>query len=824
MMSIRYWKISIALLLFIGGFAIHAAPAQTLNEPELPRLLLDTTYQAPTGNIINVAAGGNFQAALNAANPGDVIVLQAGATYTGNFTLPYKTGNEWIVIRSSAENDLPAANTRVQPTHSTALPKLVSANAAAVIATANAAHHYRFIGIEFGLKSGVNLNYGLVVFGSSSQNTLAQVPHDLILDRCYIHGNATGDVSRGVAMNCARAAVMDSYIANIHGVGFDTQAIAAWNAPGPLKIVNNYLEGAGENIMFGGADPKLYGLVISDVEIRRNHLSKPLSWNPRDPSYAGIHWSVKNIFELKNAQRILVEGNLFEYNWMDGQNGTAILFTPRNQEGTAPWSTVQDVTFTNNIVRHTAAGVNFLGTDYNFPSQRLQRIKVKNNLFVDVGNPSYGTNNVLFYVLNGTTNITLDHNTAFQSGNVISADGQAHTGFVYTNNLTPHNTYGVIGSGSGPGKASLNVYFPNCVFLNNILTGGSASVYPKNNFFPSTLDAVGFVDRAAENYRLAITSLYHNAGTDSQDIGADLDAIAAAMSIAATPPPPPLNQPPVVTANVSALAGIAPLALSFACTASDPDGAIVSYLWDFGDAQTAATAAASHTYQNAGNFTAQITVTDNAGATASASVTINVTNPVAPPPPPTADVVLYAAESVVKVGNWQVVADPTAAGGSRLRNPDQRGKKLSQPQATPRDYFEVTFNAQAGVPYRLWVRGKADNNSQYNDSFYVQFDDSVTANGASAFRIGTTDATVINLEEYLNYGLNGWGWQDNGWGINVLGPFLYFQTSGTHTLRLQPREDGFSIDQIVLSPLNYLLVAPGGLKNDNHILPKNSGR
>jgi hypothetical protein len=101
-------------------------------------------------------------------------------------------------------------------------------------------------------------------------------------------------------------------------------------------------------------------------------------------SYAGIHWTVKNQFELKNAQRVLVDGNLFENNWGDAQNGYGVLFTARNQDGTAPWSMVRDVTFTNNIVRHTGGALNIMGTDNLNPSQPTQRILVQNNLFDDV--------------------------------------------------------------------------------------------------------------------------------------------------------------------------------------------------------------------------------------------------------------------------------------------------------------------------------------------------------------------------------------------------------------------------------------------------------
>ena len=62
----------------------------------------------------------------------------------------------------------------------------------------------------------------------------------------------------------------------------------------------------------------------------------------------------------------------------------------------------------------------------------------------------------------------------------------------------------------------------------------------------------------------------------------------------------------------------------------------------------------------------------------------------------------------------------------------------------------------------------------------------------------------MNLEDCSGCGLSGWGWQDNGWGVGVLGPEVVFASSGTQRIRVQTREDGFTIDQIVLSPQRYL--------------------
>jgi hypothetical protein len=211
--------------------------------------------------------------------------------------------------------------------------------------------------------------------------------------------------------------------------------------------------------------------------------------------------------------------------------------------------------------------------------------------------------------------------------------------------------------------------------------------------------------------------------------------------------------------------------------------------------------------------------TDNQTATLANGFTY--TTPPPPPPPAAGEVVLYASEAPVRVGNWQVVADSSAAGGNRIFNPDAGLAKVVTPAANPTSYFEMTFPAQAGTPYHLWLRSKALNDSPFNDSVHIQFSDSVDSGGTAIARIGTTTSTEMNLEECSGCGLSGWGWGDNGWGaVGALGQNIYFQGSGQHTIRVQVREDGISIDQIVMSPVTYLSTAPGPSKNDNTILPK----
>ena len=508
--------------------------AQAENGPAAPQVFIDTALVAADGKTIAVAAGDDFQEALDSAKPGDVITLEAGATFTGNFILPVKRGSGWITIRSSTDDaNLPPEEHRITPDYAAVLPKLESANSEPVIKTEAGAHHYRFIAVEFSLAPDVTTNYGLISFGSDEHTSLDQLPHDLILDRCFIHGSPSADLSRGLALNCASAALIDSHISDCHGEGFDAQAVASWNGSGPFKIVNNFLEGAGENVLFGGADPRIAGLVASDIEFRRNTCSKPLSWKADDPSFAGRHWTVKNLFELKNARRVLVDGNLFENNWVDGQAGVAILMTPRNQDGTAPWSVVEDVTFTNNIVRHTSGAINILGTDNEKKSEYTKRIEIANNLFEDVNGKRWGDGDGVFLIITETVDVTLDHNTILQSGNIITAYGKPCENFSFVNNLTLKNEYGIIGDSTAPGLDTLDKFFPGLLFKKNIIVGGDTSAYPaKKNYFPASLDEIGFVDNSKKNYRLAAASPFKMSGMKDKDIGADIDAIESALGSA----------------------------------------------------------------------------------------------------------------------------------------------------------------------------------------------------------------------------------------------------------------------------------------------------
>jgi len=279
----------------------------------------------------------------------------------------------------------------------------------------------------------------------SQQNTLSQVPQHFLIDRVYMHGDPTNGQRRGVALNSGDTQVLNSYFADFKGKNVDTQAIRGWNGPGPYLVENNYLEAAGENIMFGGSDPSVPNLVPTGITIRHNYISRPMAWMNQG-------WTVKNEVEFKNAQNAVVEGNIIENHWVGGQQGSAIVVTPRNQSNTAPWSVVRDITFQNNIIRHVSSAFNILGYDNLAPSQQTESIVVRNNLLYDVSS-KYTSNSVagparLAIVGAGPKNVTFDHNTIDNDGastlflyGGATPTGVQIAGFTLTNNLLKQNSW-----------------------------------------------------------------------------------------------------------------------------------------------------------------------------------------------------------------------------------------------------------------------------------------------------------------------------------------------------------------------------------------------
>jgi hypothetical protein len=508
-----------ALLSVHASWTAAAQSAETL--AELPRVYLDTKMPASSGATITVPAGGDLQAALNRAKPCDVIALANGATFSGNFILPNKPGACWIVIRPANMAGIPPEGTRMSPALAAAaqLPKILSASNLGAFMTADGAHHYRLVGLEVSVPAAI-ANTGLLRLGTSYETTLAQLPHDLVLDRMYIHGTATGTNRRCVSLNGASSAVIDSYISDCHEQGADAQAIAGWSGPGPFKIVNNYLEASGENINWGGGDPRINGLIPSDIEIRRNHFFKPTSWKGK--------WLVKNLFEIKNAQRVLVEGNVFENNWQDGQGGSAIVLKSVNQEGRCPWCVAKDITIRLNVIKNTGAGFALTGHDAT-TQVAMTRVTITDNILSGIDVAPFNGDGRAFLINNNPTDLVIAHNTVLDATNSAITFGGPATEppvrMVFRDNIIGGGQYGVKGPGLGT-AATLATFIPGG-FRNNVVITADGSGYPSNASVRNRSE-LGFMSMA--DPRLGPRSPYRGRGTDGKDIGADISALTAAIA------------------------------------------------------------------------------------------------------------------------------------------------------------------------------------------------------------------------------------------------------------------------------------------------------
>ena len=592
--------------------------------------------QVAQAATISVAAGGNLQAALNAAQPGDIILLQPGAVFQGKFTLPLKSNPEnlFITVRSAAADDaLPADGVRMTPAYASVLPKLKSADNAQVLYVPPGASYWRVQFVEF--QANANGSGDIVRVGSHLETVPTNQPHHIVFDRLYVHGDPDIGQKNGIVAHASAFELRNSHISDIKLVGMETHAFLAYNGPGPYLLENNYLEAAGINVLIGGADPTNAAMIPSDITVRRNHVAKDLAWMTPRPD--GRYWNVKNLFELKSGRRATITGNTFEHNWTGAgdQPGYAILFRTENQSGACTWCETSAVLFENNIVRHSPSGMNLIGLDY--PSGgtpagvRMNNVSVRNNLFDDL-DPSrwyVGATKPVgrFALINGVDALAFDHNTivGVAPSSVVYFTGSYDSpGFAFTNNMSVHGLYGIKGDSTAVGTGTLTAYTAGYVVTANVLAGGNASAYPAGNFFPSIATwQANFLDFASRNYRLLAASVYRNAGTDGLDLGADIDRIEAAIN----PTPDSANRPPV-TDGVSG-STLEDTLLPITLVASDPDDDPLSFEVSAGPAHgTLAGTAPSLIYTPAADFNGSdgftFSVSDGKDGTATGTVTITI--------------------------------------------------------------------------------------------------------------------------------------------------------------------------------------------------------
>jgi hypothetical protein len=571
-----------------GQTEIQSSPAPKQGSydgpAELPRTYVDSSLRATPapGKILTVREGEDPSQALSRASCGDTVQLQAGATFR-NLVLPEKKCDDshWIIIRTTApDSKLPQEGTRLTPCFAgvSSLPgrpalqcgstenvlARIESNGkggSGAILLAPGANHYRLIGLEVTRAESRAIVYNLI--GPDKQ----PVDH-IVFDRMWIHGSAQDETVRGLMFSHIRyAAVVDSYLSDFHcvarsGACVDSQAVAGGigdDDTGPLKIVNNFLEASGECILLGGDRATK---TPSDIEIRRNHLFRPMTWMKGQPGFVGGFdgnpFIVKNLFELKNAERVLFESNILENSWGGfSQAGFAILLTPKNQAlhagNVCPSCQVTDVTIRKCTISHVGGGL-VLGngvSDNGGAARDGGRYSI-HDVVVDDIQPDLYNGFGVFAQISMTPGISasprlhdvsIDHVTAFTPRILFLIGGPRldprMTALSITNSIFTAGTQRIATTGGGvdrncsampQGRAPESVFhdcFVPYTFHHNVIIGGGGG-WPKDNQTPGSVAEVGFANYKNGNggdYRLSSGSKFKHAGADRKDVGADLDAI-----------------------------------------------------------------------------------------------------------------------------------------------------------------------------------------------------------------------------------------------------------------------------------------------------------
>jgi hypothetical protein len=565
------------------AFAQSTAPQDksTFDGPaELPRVHVKTSLRdtpAP-GKVVHVHAGEDASQALARASCGETVELEAGATFR-SLLLPKKMCDDshWIIVRTSApDSKLPPEGTRLTPCYAgiaslagrpafscdpaqNVLSKVEfsSSSGSGPVTIAPGANHYRLIGLEVTRAESPGTIYNLIGPGDG--------PADhLVFDRMWIHGTPHSETVRGLMLSHLQyVGVVDSYFSDFHcvaksGACTDSQAIAGGmgdDAMGPYKIENNFLEAAAECILFGGGGATA---TPADIEIRHNHLFKPLLWMRGVQGFLGgadgNAFIVKNLFELKNAERVLVEGNIMENTWGGfSQVGFAILLTPKNP-GMCPACKVRDVTIRYDRIAHCGAAMSIANgiSDNGVAAQEGGQYSIHDIVFDDMKyEECQGCNGDMFQI---TTSVRSPPSLllhAVSIRHVTIATNRARAGWIiagpigqkdmtFQDNIVDAGTMGYANAGGGEAqcyshqpvmKGVLDRCWSSYHFDHNVVMNAKpAHSWPSGNWPIAGGEQVGFADwrgGVAGDYHLRAQSKFKRKASDGKDPGADIDQVSS---------------------------------------------------------------------------------------------------------------------------------------------------------------------------------------------------------------------------------------------------------------------------------------------------------
>lgn len=565
-------------------------------------------------------SGSDLQSALNAAPCGSTILLQSGGVYKpqgDSFTLT-KSCTSFITIQTAGT--LP--NGRLNPS-TTPLAKLINSSGYPVIITAPGARGYRFIGIEI-TTAGTIYTPDLVNLGAYFTREQRLDTGHFVFDRVFIHPaelSATNlfpsvverSAGRGMALGVTDVQVTNSYIAGFAGrypatnsnagQNIDSYGIYSDAGPGPIRLINNYIEAQFNNVFIGGAGMTttnnatlsnatltsatfsqvanlavgdlvalqtpacnvkwqtgkvtgIAGTTVSYSMVRAQYSCAPsvpegiARWNGdhiRDIEIRGNTLNKPDVWNAFSNPKAWIEikeakGWIVDGNDMYSGVGTSIALTVRNQDAASPWGVIQDGVFSNNRMRGYKDGMILLLSDNEQPTVGSGNITIRNSLWLDP-KPATPDSPAKFIQLQSGFNVTIDHCTIVQPGVPMVSDTLV-TGVKFLNSIVASYQYNMQCTlGNVPARC-----WPDLDMRGNIVIdtrwnkgdGPIQNLYPAGNHFANDVAGVGF----SPDFSLSATSPYRNKGTDGKNPGVDMVELLAALGGSAPlPTPTPTPQP-----------------------------------------------------------------------------------------------------------------------------------------------------------------------------------------------------------------------------------------------------------------------------------------
>lgn len=515
-------------------------------------------HSQPT-QIIHVSTIAQLLIAYNNATGGEHIVIPAGTVLAGEIELPARNFTDYVTIRSSAV--MPDLTDRVSPVN----PGLVTLRGtyynAIPLVIKNGASKIRLVGLKFDPMylpadtHGPSAYYLAQIGESFTQSDVSQNPSKIILEHCVVNPPDDVNVVHAVLNDGYKVSIISSWLGNIKTFGGqDSQAVVSFDGRGAHVYNNTFFEAATENVMYGGVVPSIKGLTSTNIEFRRSHFSKRLSWRVYSGEFHKIN--VKNLFETKNARRVYVESSILENHWDAYRSQRfALVFKSATSPGTegefVPWAVSEDIVFENNRVSHTNGGVTTSVDSYwmgPFHGLLPNNITIRNTLFDDMSTrwsvPGLNIGG-MFLQPNSVSDLQIDHTTITNQGEDIGSSIFFVTNnnfrFTVKNTIFPRNVYGVGGSGVGMATKALNPGTggsgdASCLraasaswnFAGNVMpfssTFSSCMPFqaPYINNYPQNVADIGFTDPANGDFRLSNSSQFRLTATDGTDPGVNM--------------------------------------------------------------------------------------------------------------------------------------------------------------------------------------------------------------------------------------------------------------------------------------------------------------